>query len=272
MKMTMMNLGIRMRMLNQFIGLYIREVKNTYKNPAIIVVSIVQPLLWIVFFGSSFSAAPRLFLESFFHTDNYIAFLLSGQLSTSMLFVGMFSSLSLIQDKKSGYLRRIMVTPTRNYVIFLAKVLGASTRGMLQVPIVFLGVMLLGVTLPGALGLAAFVIALFLLSLGLSSIYLLITMKSSDWQIPTVIANFINLPLMFSSTALFPKENFPPWMQIISDFNPVSYSSTFGREIIISGNNNINTIPWIYFIYLLIFALVMLIIGMFVATKTLKIE
>ena len=94
--MTTMNLGIRMRMLNQFIGLYIREVKNTYKNPAIIVVSIVQPLLWIVFFGSIFSAAPRLFLESFFHTDNYIAFLLSGQLSTSMLFVGMFSSLSLI--------------------------------------------------------------------------------------------------------------------------------------------------------------------------------
>ena len=154
MKMTTMKLGIRMRMLNQFIGLYIREVKNTYKNPAIIVVSIVQPLLWIVFFGSSFSAAPRLFLESFFHTDNYIAFLLSGQLSTSMLFVGMFSSLSLIQDKKSGYLRRIMVTPTRNYIIFLAKVLGASTRGMLQVPIVFLGVMLLGVTIPGVFGIS----------------------------------------------------------------------------------------------------------------------
>jgi ABC-2 type transport system permease protein len=259
-----------MRMLNQLFGLYTREIKNTYRNPAIIVVSIVQPLLWIVFFGSSFSSAPRLFLESFFHTDNYLAFLLSGQLSTSMLFVGMFSSLSLIQDKKSGYLRRIMVTPTRNFVIFLAKVLGASTRGMFQVPIVFLGVMLLGVVMPEPLGLITFVVALFLLSLGLSSIYLLITMKSSDWQIPTVVSNFINLPLMFSSTALFPKENFPPWMQVISNINPVSYSSTFGREIIISGN--IDHINWIYFFYLLIFASVMLIIGMFTATRTLKIE
>ncbi|MDP8907352.1 MAG: ABC transporter, partial [Thermoproteota archaeon] len=64
--------------------------------------------------------------------------------------------------------------------------------------------------------------------------------------------------------------NFPPWMQIISDMNPVSYSSTFGREIIISGNSI--SANWVYFFYLLIFALVMLIIGMFSATKTLKIE
>ncbi len=261
---------MKTRMLNQLIGLYAREIKNTYRNPAIIVVSVVQPLLWIIFFGSSFSAAPRLFLESFFHSDNYIAFLLSGQLSTSMLFVGMFSSLSLIQDKKSGYIRRIMTTPTRNFIIFLAKVLGASTRGMFQIPIVLLGVMLFGVSMPGPLGLTAFIAALFLLSLGLSSIYLLITMKSSDWQIPTVISNFINLPLMFSSTALFPNENFPAWMQIISKINPVSFSSTFGREIIVSGDGF--NISWIYFFYLLIFALVMVTTGMFVATKTLKID
>src|SRR5919112_2205478 len=260
----------KMRIANQLIGLYTREIKNTYRNPAIIIISIIQPLLWIVFFGSSFAFAPRSFLEGFFHTDNYIAFLLSGQLSASMLFVGMFSSLSLIQDKKSGYLRRIMVTPTRNYIVFLAKVLGASTRGMFQVPIVFLGVMLFGVAIPEPFSLAAFIVALFLLSLGLSSIYLLITMKSSDWHIPTVISNFINLPLMFSSTALFPKENFPPWMQIISDLNPVSYSSTFGREIIISGN--IVSVDWIYFFYLFTFAFSMIIVGMFTATKTLKIE
>jgi ABC-2 type transport system permease protein len=130
--------------------------------------------------------------------------------------------------------------------------------------------MLLGVTLPSPLGLASFIIALFLLSLGLSSIYLLLTMKSSDWQIPTVIANFINLPLMFSSTALFPNENFPYWMKIISNVNPVSYSATFGREIILS--NSDTQINWIYFFYLLIFASVMIIIGMITAIKTIKIE
>ncbi len=186
------------KILNQLSGLYIREIKTTFRSPAIIVLSIVQPLLWIIFFGSSFASAPRSFLEDFFHTDNYIAFLLAGQLSTSMLFVGMFSSLSLIQDKKSGYLRRILVTPTSNHTIFLSKVLGASTRGMLQVPIVFAGVMLFGVQIPDINGILAFIVSLFLLSLGLSSIYLFLTMKSSDWQIPTVVANFINLPLMFA--------------------------------------------------------------------------
>lgn len=261
---------MKMKIANQLTALYVREIKNTYKNPAVIVLSVAQPLLWILFFGSSFTLAPQPFLKDFFHTNNYMAFLLSGQLSASMLFVGMFSSLSLIQDKKSGYLRRIMVTPTRNFVIFLAKVLGSSTRGMFQVPIVFLGVMLFGVTIPDPIGLIAFVVTLFLLSLGLSSIYLLLTMKSSDWQIPTIISNFINLPLMFASTALFPNENFPNWMQFISNLNPISYSSNFGREIIIPTSNT--SIDWMYFFYLLVFALVMIIIGIIVATKTLKIE
>ncbi|HYF98527.1 MAG TPA: ABC transporter permease [Candidatus Saccharimonadales bacterium] len=258
------------RTINQFIGLYIREIMNTFRNPAVIVLSIVQPLLWIVFFGSSFAYAPIAFLEDFFQTDNYVAFLLSGQLATSMLFVGMFSSLSLIQDKKSGYVRRIMVTPTKNYVIFLSKVFGASTRGMLQVPIVFIGVMILGVQIPDAIGLLMFILSLLLLSLGLSSIYLLLTMTSSDWQIPTLISNFINLPLMFASTALFPNENFPQWMQIISNINPVSFSSTFGREIIFSGNTS--EVNWINFYYLVFFAGVMLLVGIVVANKTLKID
>ena len=256
--------------INQFIGLYVREIMNTFRNPAVIILSIVQPLLWIVFFGSSFAYAPISFLKDFFQTDNYVAFLLSGQLSTSMLFVGMFSSLSLIQDKKSGYVRRIMTSPTRNYIIFLSKVFGASTRGMLQVPIVFIGVMILGVQIPDAIGLMMFLFSLLLLSLGLSSIYLLLTMSSSDWQIPTLISNFINLPLMFASTALFPNDNFPPWMQTISNLNPVSYSSTFGREIIFAGN--IAEVSWIYFYYLLIFAGIMLSVGIVVANKTLKID
>lgn len=256
--------------INQFIGLYVREIMNTFRNPAVIILSIVQPLLWIIFFGSSFTYAPVSFLEDFFQTDNYVAFLLSGQLSTSMLFVGMFSSLSLIQDKKSGYVRRIMVTPTRNYIIFLSKIFGATTRGMLQVPLVFVGAIILGVQIPDATGLMMFLFSLLLLSLGLSSIYLLLTMSSSDWQIPTLISNFINLPLMFASTALFPNDNFPPWMQTISNLNPVSYSSTFGREIIFAGN--ISEVSWLYFYCLLIFAGIMLLIGIVVANKTLKID
>lgn len=108
-------------MVNQLAGLYTRELKKTYRNPAVILMSIIQPLMWLAFFGSSFTSAPRLFLENFFHTNNYIAFLLSGQLSTSMLFVSMFSSMSLIQDKRFGYLRRIMLPPQEILLFFWPK-------------------------------------------------------------------------------------------------------------------------------------------------------
>jgi ABC-2 type transport system permease protein len=59
-------------------------------------------------------------------------------------------------------------------------------------------------------------------------------------------------------------------MQVISNLNPVSFSSTFGREIILSGN--IANANWLYFFYLVIFASGTLLIGVLVANKTLKID
>jgi hypothetical protein len=59
-------------------------------------------------------------------------------------------------------------------------------------------------------------------------------------------------------------------MQTISNLNPVSFSSTFGREIIISGS--IASVNWMYFFYLFIFTASMLLIGVIIANKTLKID
>ncbi|MCQ4345660.1 MAG: ABC transporter permease, partial [Sulfolobaceae archaeon] len=117
-----------LRSMDQLLALYYREVTKVYLSVFTLVVTIVQPLIWIVFFGSSLSGLPTFFLESYFHTNNYLSFLLPGELSVSSISMGMMASMSLVQDKRLGYLKRVMVSPTRNYVIFLAKVLGGATR------------------------------------------------------------------------------------------------------------------------------------------------
>ncbi|AEB95922.1 MAG: ABC transporter permease [Metallosphaera sp.] len=255
-------------MIDQLYALYMREVKRIFRSVYMWIMLISQPVMWLVFFGSSFSGVPSQVLTSFFHTTNYIAFILPGELSISMLFVGMFSSMSLIQDKRFGYLKRVLITPTPKYYVFLSKTLGGMTRGLLQVPILLIASFILGVRINiTPLSIAVLFVSLAFVGIGFSSLYSLFTLKTADWQAPGVISNLINLPLMFSSTALFPEAFFPSWLKIISDGNPLTYAAELNREILLY-----NDPSWNYLLYLAIFSLFMLVLGSLLTNKYLNAE
>ena len=253
---------------SQFAGLYWRELLRTFRNPWVLVMTIVQPFMWLAFFGSSFSGAPPALVRQLFGTSSYLAFLLPGVLSTSMLSIGMFGSMSTIQDKRFGFMKRILITPTSKATVFLSKALGSATRGLVQIPVMIGAALVFGVQFAGdPLMWGAWVLALLFLGLGFSALFLAVTASSTDWQTPGVISNFLTMPLMFASTALFPAGNFPGWMQSISSVNPVTYSALFGRGIVVD-----DVAHWIYLGYLGLFAAVLLLLGTLVASRYLKVE
>ena len=258
----------RVRQGSQFAGLYARELLRTFRNPWVLVITIVQPFMWLAFFGNSFGGVPAPVLQSLFHTDSYLAFLLPGVLSTSMLSVGMFGSMSTIQDKRFGFMKRILITPTSRTTVYLTKALGSTSRGLVQIPVMVGAAAAFGVHLAGdPLLWAGWVLGLVFLGLGFSCLFLAVTASSTDWQTPGVISNFITMPLMFASSALFPQTNFPGWMQAISNVNPVTYAALFGRGIVVFG-----TADWTYLGYLAIFAAAMLLAGTLIASRYLKVE
>ena len=254
----------------QFAGLYAREVLKTFRNPFVLVITFVQPFMWLAFFGSSFSGVPISTLDALLHAhiQSYLQFLLPGTLATSMLSIGMFGSMSTIQDKRFGFMKRILITPTSKATVYLTKALGSATRGMVQIPVMVAAAYAFGVRLNGdPLMWAGWVLSLVLLGFGFSCLFLAITASSTDWQTPGVISNFITMPLMFASGALFPTANFPVWMQTIADYNPVTYAALFGRDIVLSGQAH-----WNYLGYVAVFAAAMVAIGTLVASRYLKVE
>jgi ABC-2 type transport system permease protein len=255
-------------MRSQFYGLYVREIVRTFRNPFVLLITIVQPFMWLAFFGSSFALAPPSVIAVFAQGHSYIAFLLPGTLSTSMLSVGMFGSMSTIQDKRFGFMKRILITPTSKGVIFLSKALGAATRGLVQFPIMIVAATVFGVSFQlSPIEWVAWVCGLFFLALGFSSLFLGITASSTDWQTPGVVSNFITMPLMFASTALFAGQYFPPWMTAISSVNPISFSALLGRSFVLG-----TAVPWINLGFLALFAGVMVIIGWQVSARWLKVD
>jgi ABC-2 type transport system permease protein len=251
--------------ISQFWGLYVREVLRTFRNPFVLVFTIVSPFMWLVFFGSSFANDAQ-YLN--LGTGNYIAFLLPGVLSTSMLSIGMFGSMSTIQDKRFGFMKRILITPTSKATVFLAKALGAATRGMVQIPVMIVAALAFGVRFPlSPIEWLGWLAGLLCLGIGFCSLFLAMTASSTDWQTPGVVSNFITLPLMFSSSYLVPNTNFPPWLKAISDVNPITFSTELGRAFVLGGGT-----PWIDLGYLALFGGVLATIGLFVSARWLKVE
>jgi len=253
-------------MKTQLWGLYAREVLRVFRNPFVVLITLVSPFMWLAFFGSSFTNIAA--ASGRFGTGNYFAFLLPGTLSTSMLSVGMFGSMSSIQDKRFGFMKRILITPTSKQTIFLSKSLGAASRGLIQVPVMVVAAYVFGVRYPlSAVEWAGWVAALFLLAFGFACLFLAITAPSTDWQTPGVVANFITMPLMFASASLFPSSAFPGWMQAISNVNPITFSAELGRAFLLG-----TSVDWWDLGYLAAFAVVMALIGYLVSARWLKVD
>jgi len=253
-------------MKSQLWGLYVREVLRTFRNPFVVLITLVQPFMWLAFFGSSFTNLAA--ASGKFGAGTYFAFLLPGTLSTSMLGMGMFGSMSTIQDKRFGFMKRILITPTSKQTIFLSKAFGAATRGMVQLPVMVVAALAFGVSFPlSPLDWAVWVVALLFLAVGFSALFLAITAPSTDWQTPGVVSNFITMPLMFASASLFPSTYFPAWMQTISNVNPITFSAELGRSFLLG-----TAVNWMNFLYLAVFAVLMVVVGYFVSARWLKVE
>jgi ABC-2 type transport system permease protein len=261
----------------QFWGLYARELLRTFRNPWIIVITLVQPFMWLAFFGASFANYPLADLKTllcstntacYAHVTGYVQFLLPGVLATSMLSIGMFGAMSTIQDKRFGFMKRILLTPTSRSTVYLAKALGSATRGMVQIPVMLVAAFAFGVRFDAPLWMyGGWMVGLVLLGFGFSALFLAITASSTDWQTPGVISNFITMPLMFASGALLPTANYPVWMQDIAAWNPVGYTALVGRDVVVYGSFN-----WTYLGYVAIFAALMVALGTVVASRYLKAE
>jgi len=187
-----------------------------------------------------------------------------------ILFTSAFSGMSVVFDRRFGFLNKALSTPVGRGTVVTAKVLQSVARSLIQSAIVLgiavaLGMDTSQITILGVLGSFAF---LFLMAMGLSSLFVMLALRSSNWQTQMAIINLLNLPLLFASNALFPTKLMPAWLQDFVKVNPVSYANDGVRQLLLGaiGANSL----FVDFAYLIGFASLFSIVGIVLSWRLLS--
>jgi len=270
-----------------------RELKKWYKTPLLLVLSLVQPVIWLglfgkamnfgaIFTGSSFNIPglniPKSILDTLssqimqqtFGTTDYFSFLAVGMLSFISLFMAMQSGMSVVWDRRLGFLNKELSTPLARGAIPMGKVFSSILRGLVQAAIVLLIAILLGldvshITVMAILGTFA---GIFLMMMGFSSLFVMLAVRSTNQDTQMMIINLLNLPLLFASNAMFPAKFMPSWLQPVVYWNPVSHATDISRQLLL-GSTGMSSLGF-DFLYLGVFATILVIVGMVVSSRFLS--
>ncbi|KAA8923118.1 ABC transporter permease [Thermoplasma sp.] len=260
--------------------LTIREIKKWYRNPVYLIVGLLQPVFWIILFGSAFDIAKfgGPFVSSFFDgAKDYITYMIGGILTITGLFTGMFSGINIIWDRRLGILQRFLVSPIKRSSIVFSRIIASVVRIIVQVIIL----VAIALVIPDGLKISPsftavdallMVAAVLMISFIFSSIFSIIAIRMTRMETIMGITNLVNLPLMFASYALFPPDLMVSWLSTVAKYNPVSWSAESIRLLIIYGNltgSQMSTFAS-YMIYLLILTVVMILLVYFVSESGIK--
>lgn len=208
--------------------IWVREIKRYYRDKTRVISSIIQPLLFLLIFGSGFSFVKIGNLD-------YNIFLFPGIVIMSLVAVSITSGISVIWDREFGFLKEILVAPISRFTIFFGKALSGCTIAMIQGILILSFSLLFGINLK----LQIIIMTLFimmLVSLGMVSLGLLIASFVESIESFGVIMNFIVFPLIFFSGILYPLNQAPYWLKFISYFDPLTYGVELMRYIIINSS------------------------------------
>ena len=284
-----------------------RELKKWYKAPVVFILTLIQPVIWLGLLGNalnfgslvssnSFSIPTELIsklqltptqitglqgffsnigdtiLQGTFGTTSYLSFMAVGMIAFTAVFTTMFSGMSVVWDRRLGFLNKVLSTPVSRTVIILSKVFSATLRSMFQAAIILIIALPLGFQFGVAftpLNILGVFALLFLMCLGLSSLFIAINLRSTRIETPMAVMNLLNLPLTFASSAFFPIDRMPGWLQAVAKVNPLSYTIDGMRQLLIDSNIDYSALTT-QFAYVGIFALVLTSIGIVLSWRYLN--
>lgn len=185
-----------------------RELVRFWRERARVAGFVGSPLLFWLIIGSGFGD---------------LGFFFPGAITLTVMVSATFSTMSLIEDRREGFLLAMLVSPAPRSAMVLGKVLGSSTLAWLQGLLLLAFLPLTGLRPPAPAVLAAALI-IYLISFTFTALGFLIAWHTESSQGFHAVMNLVLFPLWMVSGALFAPSGAHGWMQHLMRLNPLTYS------------------------------------------------
>lgn len=209
-----------------------RNVKWRFHNAFTIVITILQPMLWLILYSAMAGQSMQ-----GMGVENYTAFILPGLMV--LVSFGACSSGGMMNYlmKTDGSFYRILIAPVPRYSIVLGQVLEAVLCTFLEVAIMCMVSLIFSVKIAsGLMGLLFIILLVFMTAFFLAGLTYAISLCLPNEVLYETVMNAIVLPVFFLSTALFPADKLSGGLAIAVNMNPFTHVINALRALILRGN------------------------------------
>ena len=210
-----------------------RSVVRTLRQPAMVVPSLVFPLLLLSINSSGLETATHL---PGFPTDSYFQFALAIPFIQGALFSANSAGTNIASDIESGFLNRLSLTPLRRLALMMGQLTGILALGLIQaVTFVVVGLIFGEGIEAGPGGVVVILLLSLTISLAFGCIGAFVALRSGSGEAVQGVFPLFFAALFLSSMAL-PRDLIEiQWFQTVADWNPVSYMLEGIRSLVIEG-------------------------------------
>ena len=205
-------------MTDAILALWQRELRVFLRDRARVIGVLAQPILFWVVFGFGFADSVSVPGSE----AGYLQYLLPGMVALTVLFTAIYSTLSVVEDRQSGVLQAVLVSPQPRAALVLGVVLGGTTLAVGQATLIGA----LGPTVglwPGLIGTGAALLAGVLLAVTFCALGFVMAWRLKSGRAYHAVMNVVLIPVWLLSGAFFPETGASGAVAVAMRLNPATY-------------------------------------------------
>jgi ABC-2 type transport system permease protein len=215
-----------------------RNVLKTLRSPAFVSFSLLQPVVWLVLFSQTFSGLSDSPQFQRLGYPSYLTFVAPAMMVLSVLFTALQSGLSVVTDLDTGMLDKLRTDPIARSSILVGRLIADAALMAAQATVVLVLAVAMGATVAGGwAGATVMTVGVVLFGVAWAALSDFVALHTADSELTMVIGLFLTLPVLFLTSAFFPRPELPGWLRAVSRANPAAYVIEAGRNVMTFGND-----------------------------------
>jgi len=211
-----------------------RELVRFFRQRNRVIGALGQPIVFWLLFGAGLGPTFRVpGIEG--EALSYREYFFPGTVILILLFTAIFTSISIIEDRREGFLQSVLVAPAPRWSMVVGKLLGGTLIALAE-GLVFVALGYFAGISPGPVALLAIVAFLFVVAFALSGLGFVFAWRTDSTQGFHAVMSVLLFPMWLLSGAFFPAE--AGWLGWIATLNPMTYGVAGLRRLLYLGETN----------------------------------